>query len=192
MKIGIFLTSAIEIDQHYIEQTKLLAEQCAVQGHEVIFGGTAYGLMKVLADAYKEHNGKRLIGVFAEDLMAVTKNYLKSDKLDEEITEDTMTARKQRMMDESDGFIVFPGGYGTMEEITAIIGGRVNKLYDKPIAAFSINGFYTKFFEQMQHAYQEKFSKIPPEEVALFSDDLEKIFSYLEKYTKHELKDKFV
>ena len=192
MKLGIFLTSAIEIDQRYVEQTKSLAELLAKDGHEVVFGGTAYGLMRVLADSYKEHGGKKLIGVFAKDLMVVTKNYLKSDKLDEACIEETMAGRKQKMMDLSDGFIVFPGGYGTMEEITAIVGGKVNKLYDKPITAFNIGGFYAHLEQQMQHAYEEKFSKISPGEVILFSDDLAHILSYMENYKKHELKDKFI
>jgi uncharacterized protein (TIGR00730 family) len=192
MNVGIFLTSAMEIDQSYIHQTATLAERLAKKGHGVVFGGTAYGLMKVLADSYKEHNGKMLIGVFAKDLMSVTKNYLKSDKLDVEYTEETVSARKQRMMDLSDAYVVFPGGYGTMEEITAIVGGKVNKLYDKPIAAYNINHFYAHLEEQMRHAYREKFSKISPDEILIFSDDLNQIFSYIEQYQKKELRDKFV
>lgn len=192
LRIGVFLTSALEIDPAYREQTKSLARLLATRGHEVVFGGTDYGLMKVLADEYKDGAGRKLTGVFAADLIAVTKNYQKSPRLDQEFTEKTMQARKQRMMDLSDGFVVFPGGYGTFEELAAIVAGKANKLYDKPIAVFSVKGFYDGLMSQLTYAHAERFSKIDPNDILKCTDDIEALVSYLEDYSPKELADKFV
>lgn len=89
---------------------------------------TDYGMMSELAKAYKDASGNDLTGVMAKDLMAVTKGYVAFNGLDEKIpAKETIDNRKHRIVFESDAFIILPGGYGTFEEISEIIGGKLNK-----------------------------------------------------------------
>ncbi len=192
MKVGITLTSSLSVGQGYIDLTRQIAEQLANEKMGIVYGGTDYGMMSELAKAYKNAGGSDLIGVMAKDLMAVTKGYVAFGGLDKTYLEETMDDRKHRIVSESDTFIILPGGYGTFEEIGEIIGGKVNKLYDKPIAIFNYNGFYDtliKFLDEMQ---QKEFSKVPLSDFVYVSDNLDDILNYFHNYQAKELADKFV
>lgn len=192
MKIGITLTSSLSVGQEYINLTKLVAERLATEGIGIVYGGTDYGMMSELAKTYRDNGGGDLTGVMAKDLMVVTKGYVAFEGLDKSYLEETMDDRKHRIVSESDAFIILPGGYGTFEEIGEIIGGKVNKLYDKPIAILNYNGFYDtliKFLDEMQ---QKDFSKIPVSEFVFISNDLDKILDYINNYKLKKLADKFV
>lgn len=192
MKIGITLTSSLSVGDEYINLTRQVAKRIADEGMGIVYGGTDYGMMSELARTYKDNGGNNLTGVMARDLMAVTKNYRAFDRLDTAYMEDTMDDRKHRIVSESDGFIILPGGYGTFEEIGKIIGGKVNKLYDKPIALFNYDGFYNTLIRFLDEMQNKSFSKVPLTEFVLVSDSLDEIMQHLREYQVKELEDKFV
>jgi len=192
MRVGITLTSSLSVGQEYIRLTEEVATRLAAEGFGIVYGGTAYGMMATLAEAYKQAGGNDLTGVMARDLMAVTKGYIAYENLDRNFLEDTMERRKYRITQESDAFMVLPGGYGTFEEIGSIIGGKVNKLYDKPIAIFNYNGFYDTLIAFLQEMQTKAFSKIPITEFVLISDSLDEILDHYKQYRPKELADKFV
>ncbi|SRR5258706_9866533 len=192
MRIGITLTSSLDVDQKYIDLTDQVATTIASKGYGIVYGGTAYGMMNKLAESYKKAGGNDLCGVIAKDLMAVTKNYEKFSGLDEEFVVETMEDRKKKIISLSDAYIILPGGYGTFEEIGSIVGGQANKLYSKPIAFYNYEGYYDTLFTFLDEMFARKFSRIKPQEVFFRSDDLEEIISFFEKYSKKELRDKFV
>lgn len=192
MRIGITLTSSLDVDQKYIDLTDRVATTIATRGYGIIYGGTDYGMMSRLAESYKSAGGKDLCGVMAKDLMAVTKNYKKFGQLDEEHTVETMEDRKRKIIELSNAYIILPGGWGTFEEIGSIVGGQANKLYSKPIAFYNFDGYYDTLFEFLEKMFREKFSRINPKEVFFSSDNLEEILNFFDAYTVKELKDKFV
>ena len=122
----------------------------------------------------------------------MTKGYVAFDGLDTSYLEDTMEDRKHRIIEQSDAFIILPGGYGTFEEIGSIIGGKVNKLYDKPIAIYNYGGFYDTMIAFLDEMQQKDFSKIPISEFVFVSDNLDDILTHFETYQAKELADKFV
>lgn len=191
MRIGITLTSSLDIDQKYIDVTDQVALALAKKGHGIVYGGTAYGMMLRLAESYKNAGGNDLCGVIAKDLVAVTKNYEKYSQLDHEFIAETMEERKKKILSLSDAYIILPGGYGTFEEIVSIIGGQANKLYSKPIAFYNFEGYYNTLFNFLNEMYQEKFSRINPNELYFSSDKLSEILAFFEDYSEKELVDKF-
>lgn len=192
MKIGITLTSSLSVGDEYINLTRQVAKRIADEGMGIVYGGTDYGMMSELARTYKDNGGNNLTGVMARDLMAVTKNYRAFDRLDATYMEDIMDDRKHRIVSESDGFIILPGGYGTFEEIGEIIGGKVNKLYDKPIALFNYDGFYNTLIRFLDEMQNKSFSKVSLAEFVFVSDNLDEIMQHLREYQVTELEDKFV
>ncbi|MDQ6984916.1 MAG: TIGR00730 family Rossman fold protein [Candidatus Dojkabacteria bacterium] len=194
MKIGITLTSSMNVGQEYIDLTNNLLIQIATLNHGVVYGGTDYGMMAELAKAYKSAGGNDLTGVMAKDLMKVTKGYKAFDGLDKSFLMDTMEERKRKIIDLSDGFIVLPGGYGTFEEIGTIIGGKANKLFDKPIVLYNHNGFYNTFIEFFKENFVKQFTKVPLESIVFISDSINDSLEYLETHSKGQdiVPDKFV
>lgn len=192
MKIAITLTSSMHVGQEYIDLTREVAVALARAGHSIVYGGTAYGMMLELAQSYKNAGGKELIGVMAEDLVAVTKGYQAFDGLDARHLEPTMGGRKEKIIALADAVIVLPGGYGTLEELIDYSGGKINKLYDKPIAILNHGGFYDSLVGFFDELHSKQFSKVRFADVVFVSDDLASILKHFSGYKTSVIADKFV
>ncbi|HRO04398.1 MAG TPA: LOG family protein, partial [Terricaulis sp.] len=62
-----------------------------------------------------------------------------------------MHERKMIMFEESDAFVVLPGGIGTLEEAVETISWRRLDLHHKPVVFLSEDDFWDPFFHLMQH-----------------------------------------
>ena len=164
----------------------------AEANYGVVYGGTAYGLMLELAESYKNAGGGQLIGVMSKDLIAVTKGYEAYDKLDEKYVLETIGLRKDKIIELSDAMLILPGGYGTIEEFITVTGGKVNKLFDKPIAIYNHKGFYNTLIKFFDELYLASFSKVKFSDVVFVSENLNDILKYFESYKPTEIQDKFV
>ncbi|MFZ1522882.1 MAG: LOG family protein [Candidatus Saccharimonadales bacterium] len=191
-RVAITLTSSLHVDKKYLELTRQVATALAVNNIGIVYGGTAYGMMLELAKSYKDGRGTDLVGVMAKDLMKVTKGYVAFSGLDEQYLMPTMEERKSTIIEKADAFLILPGGYGTVEEIGTILGGRVNKLFDKPIAFFNLDGFYDDLFSFFHCLKKQKFSKIDFRDACIVSESMDEILSYYRDYKKSELVDKFI
>ncbi len=192
MKIGITLTSSLSIGQEYINLTRIVAEILAKNNFSIIYGGTDFGMMGELAEAYKAAGGKELIGIMSKELQGVTKNYKTYSKLDVAIWEDRIIERIGKINDLADGFIILPGGYGTLEEMMSIVSGKANKLHNKPIVILDFNGFYKTFISFMDEMCEKKFSKINIKELVHICESIDDIVDYFKSYKEVPLPDKFV
>jgi uncharacterized protein (TIGR00730 family) len=192
MKIGITLTSSLSIGQEYINLTRMVAEILAKNNFSIIYGGTDYGMMGELAEAYKAAGGKELIGIMSKELQGVTKNYKTYSKLDVAIWEDRIIERIGKINDLAEGFIILPGGYGTLEEMMSIVSGKANKLHNKPIVILDFNGFYKTFISFMDEMREKKFSKINVKELVHICESIDDVVDYFESYKEVPLPDKFV
>jgi uncharacterized protein (TIGR00730 family) len=182
----------MHVGDEYIDLTKAVAKKLAENNFGVVFGGTDYGMMSVLASVYKENGGSDLVGVMAKDLAEVTTGYKPFPALDEPIWCDTMYQRKETIAAKSDGFIILPGGYGTVEELGDFFGGKVNKFYDKPIAVYNYGGYYNTLISFFDELHQKGFSKVKFSEIVHITDNMESILNYFATYTSNKIADKFV
>ena len=69
---------------------------------------------------------------------------------------ETMSQRKNRMIELSDAFIALPGGFGTLEEFAETISLAVLNYHDKP-TGLNLRGFYDHLFSFIEHAQIEGF-----------------------------------
>ncbi len=191
MRIGITLTSSISVGQEYIDLTRSIADLLAKENFGIVYGGTEYGMMKELAEAYKLSGGKDLTGVMSRELESVTKGYKAFNDLDETLWVETIGERVRAISDKADGFIILPGGYGTLEEAGIIIGGKVNKLYDKPIVLLNYGGFYNSLISFFDEVNQKNFSKIRIHDIVTICDSEDGVIEYFKSYSKQEIPDKF-
>jgi uncharacterized protein (TIGR00730 family) len=61
---------------------------------------------------------------------------------DEFVVTDGMAARKTEMIERSDGFLVLPGGLGTLDELFEVWTTGMLGLHPKPVVLLDIDGFY--------------------------------------------------
>ena len=67
----------------------------------------------------------------------------------------SMHERKQLMYDQSDAFVVAPGGIGTLEEVVELLSWKRLDLHQKPVVFLNLNGFWEGFFALMRHSVEE-------------------------------------
>lgn len=128
----------------------------AAQGRRLIYGGGGVGLMGACARAAHEGGGA-VLGIIPEFLTS------RERALDvvETIVVRSMHERKQIMFERSDGFVVLPGGIGTLEEIVELLSWRRLDLHRKPVVFFSPEGFWDPLFTLLQHTVDARLT--PPE-----------------------------
>ena len=107
-------------------------------GNTLIYGGSKTGLMGVLADSVLASGGS-VIGV--EPQMFI-ENEFQHDAITELIVTRDMPERKAKMIELGDAFIAFPGGTGTLEEISEVMSLVSLKLIDSPCILYNLDGYY--------------------------------------------------
>ncbi len=138
-----------------LEAVQLLAAQLVHREIRLVYGGGSVGLMGVIADEVLRLGGK-VTGVIPRFLMEKEVGHL---GLTELIVTGNMHERKQRMADISDGFLVLPGGFGTMEEFFEVLTWLQLGLHAKPIGVMNVNGFYDPLFQQLDLMVEHRFLK---------------------------------
>jgi len=79
----------------------------------------------------------------------------------EHIVVSSMHERKMIMFERSDGFVVLPGGIGTLEEIVELLSWRRLDLHAKPVVFYNPRGFWETLFKLFQHTVDENLT--PPD-----------------------------
>ena len=145
-------------------------------GHTLIYGGSESGLMGDIAKSALKA-GADVIGV--EPKMFIDLEY-QFDEITELIVTEDMTERKAKMIELGDAFIAFPGGTGTLEEISEIMSQVSLKLLDAPCILYNLNGYYDDLKHLLQHMKDMGLSTDERQERIYFADSLEDIKEILE------------
>ena len=141
--ICVFCGSSSGSDPVFREAAGSLGTAIAANGHELVYGGGHVGLMGVVADAALAAGGS-VIGVMTEQLVAAEVAHLGLTDL--QITP-TMHARKARMAELSDGVIVLPGGFGTLDEAFEMITWNQLGLVAVPVVFLDVADYFAPLFD---------------------------------------------
>jgi hypothetical protein len=93
---------------------------------------------------------------------------------------DTMHERKMTMFEESDAFVVLPGGIGTLEEAIETMSWRRLDLHDKPLVFLSEDDFWQPFFALIQHTIDAKLTPTNFKEALIGVSSIDDCFAALE------------
>ena len=94
-----------------------------------------------------------------------------------------MHQRKQKMADLSDGFLVLPGGFGTLEEFFEVLTWLQLGLHNKPIGVLNVNGFYDPLFAQMEMMVAHQFLKPANRDLVFNEADPEMIIKKMDNFS---------
>lgn len=144
-----FLSSSAGLPEH-VSAVRELAGELARRRLTLVYGGAHRGLMGVLADAMLEAGG-RVIGVIPRALVDLE---IAHTGLTELHVVDTMHQRKAMMFNLADGFVVAPGGLGTLEEAFETLTGIQLGYHRKPIVFLEIGGFWRQMERFLDHAVE--------------------------------------
>lgn len=193
MKFCVYGAASTKIDQIYLDAVEELGFQIGSRGHDLVFGAGANGSMGAAARGTRRGGGK-IIGVIPEFFRdeVIEEIY---DDCDELIFTKTMAERKTTMEDLSDGFIISPGGIGTLEEYFETLTLKQLGRHTKPIAIYNFNNFYDYLEAFMFNCLNQRFIKSNCRLLYLTFTEYDEMFEYLERQTDsfglnvHDFKD---
>ena len=171
MKITVYLGASFGNDNRLADSVKELGEWIGGSGNSLVYGGSRTGLMGLLAESVLQAGGQ-VTGI--EPKFFVDEE-VQHEKLTELIVTEDMTQRKQKMIELGDAFIAFPGGTGTLDEITEIMALVGLEQLDAPCILYNINGFYDNFKMQLEHMIDLGLSSKEKLKGIHFAEDLDEI-----------------
>lgn len=152
-RVCVFLASSDGDDPGFLELARDTGEAIAARGWELVYGGGFVGTMGVLADAAID-GGARVTGVLPTFMDKVEGAH---ERVADLLPVGSMHDRKATMHALADGFLVLPGGLGTLEEfVEAWTWTRIG-LHDKPIVLLDHLGFWGGFLDWMRQVADHGF-----------------------------------
>lgn len=153
--VCVYCGSNFNGDPQLRKAIKQLADILVREEIRLVYGGGSVGVMGVLANDILEAGGL-VTGVIPQFLMDKEVGH---KGVTEMILTENMHQRKQKMADLSDGFVILPGGFGTLEEFFEVLTWLQLGLHHKPIGVLNVDGFYDPLFAQMEMMVKSKFLK---------------------------------
>lgn len=153
--ISVFCGSSVGNDDYIISKAYKLGELFAKKEITLVYGAAKIGIMGQVAKGAIDHHGKT-IGVIPEFLKL---KEVYHTNLTELVVTQNMHDRKVVMYEKSDGFIILPGGFGTMDEFFEISTWGQLGLHTKPIGILNLNGFYNHLIAMADIMVNQGFLK---------------------------------
>lgn len=104
----------------YYQQAKILAQKCAQNGFCVISGGGG-GIMRAANEgAFSQKNNTNSMSSIGFNIFLPHEQKL-NDFVEYNITFESLAIRKMALIEKSLAFVIFPGGFGTLDELCEIL-----------------------------------------------------------------------
>jgi hypothetical protein len=151
--VCVFCGSSDAADPAYLRAAADLGRSLAQAKLRLVYGGGGVGLMGACAVAAHAAGGD-VLGIIPDFLQG------KERALDTVKTEvvATMHERKQRFFEESGGFVILPGGIGTLEEVVELLSWRRLDLHHLPVVFYNPDNFWAPLFALFQHTVDAKLT----------------------------------
>ena len=149
----------------FARDAEKIGEMLAKNNINVVFGGGNVGLMGTVSTAALR-NGGHVTGISTHDVLA--RQEPMHDGLQHFEVVDGVNDRKQRMFELSDGFIILPGGTGTLNELTDIMTMQQIGETNKPLFFMNTDNFWEPFAHLIIHMQNTGFF-VNPEDYNMHS-----------------------
>jgi uncharacterized protein (TIGR00730 family) len=177
-RLAVYCGSATPADPRYVDLAREVGTTLARQGIGVVYGGGKLGLMGAIAGSAMLAGGE-VIGVIPE---ALVKGEVANYDCELTIVSD-MHERKAAFTRLSDGFLVLPGGVGTMDELWEAVSWSQLGYHNKPVGILNAFGFYDGLLEFNRHMAEVGFVRPAHTGLLMAESELDLL---LERMIAHE------
>lgn len=171
MNITVYLSANEGNDAALRQAVEELGRWLGESGNALVYGGSRSGLMGRLAHSVLSAGGE-VTGVEPQFFIDAEAQY---DGLTKLIVTKDMTERKTKMIELGDAFIAFPGGTGTLEEITEVMSKVSLGHLKAPCILYDLDGYYTGLKTLLAHMIEKGLSSPEKQKGIYFAKDLEEI-----------------
>ena len=180
MNIAVYCAASQSNCPTFDERTEELGDWIAKKNYTLIYGGGNTGLMGVVASAVIQTGGE-VIGVMPQ--FFVEREIAKKDIIKLHIVE-TMSERKNKMIELSEAYIALPGGPGTLEEIAEVVSWvRVGQTNGTCIF-YNMEGYYDHLESFFNHMVTTNLLSKEDRNRIYFANNLDEIEKLIENYEK--------
>jgi len=167
-RLAVYCGSATPADPRYVQLAYDVGAELARQGIGVVYGGGRLGLMGAVAKGGLE-NGGEVIGVIPE---ALVRGEVANHDCQLTIVAN-MHERKAAFTQLSDGFLVLPGGVGTMDELWEAVSWAQLGYHSKPVGILNAFGFYDQLLAFNRHMAEVGFVRPAHQGIILAEHELD-------------------
>lgn len=157
MNIAVYCSARENIAGECFEDARRLGAWIGENGHMLVYGGLAMGLMEAVASATATAGGK-VMGVVPE-----TRQHRQHTSNTVSIPVCSLHERKQIMEENADVFVALDGGFGTVDEVMSALATMSFFNEPKPMLLLNRNGLYdplaTMFDEMVRRGLM--FAEVP-------------------------------
>ena len=171
MNITVYLGANEGNDPKLKEAVRELGMWIGKSGNSLVYGGSKCGLMGELAESVLTAGGEAT-GVEPQFFIDAGYEY---DALTRLIVTRDMAERKTKMIELGDAFIAFPGGTGTLEEITEVMSKVSLKHLAAPCILYNLNGYYDHLKALLDHMIELGLSTPDRQQGIYFASNLAEI-----------------
>lgn len=171
MNITVYLGAFQGNDPLLGDAVRELGTWIGESGNSLVYGGSKSGLMGKIAKSVLSAGGK-VTGVEPE--FFIEKN-LQYEALTNIIITKDIPQRKKKMIELGDAFIAFPGGTGTLEEITEVMSMVSLKRINAPCILYNLNGYYNGLKTLLNHMIEMGLSTENRQQGIYFAENLSQI-----------------
>ena len=163
MNITVYLGANEGNDPSFRQAVEKLGRWIGESGNALVYGGSKSGLMGALAA------GAEVTGVEPE--FFISENF-QMENLTELIVTKDIPERRTKMIELGDAFIAFPGGTGTLEEVSEVMSKLALKQIDAPCVLYNLNGYYEGLKALLRHMVEMGLSTEEKQEKVYFAENL--------------------
>ncbi len=177
--VGVYCASSPGVDPAFGAAATSLGQRLAERGIRLVYGGGHVGLMGLLADGALGAGGE-VHGVITR---ALAEKELAHRGLTSLEVVDTMHQRKAAMADLADGFIMLPGGFGTLDEFFEVVTWTQLGVHAKPCGLLDVNGFFDPLGALLDGAVRQRFIRAEHREMLITVSDPDTLLDLLASWT---------
>jgi hypothetical protein len=150
MNIAVYCSARTNIAAECFKDAATLGHYIGSNGHMLVYGGLAMGLMETVATATAAAGGK-VMGV-----VPATKLQRQHTANTVSIPVSSLHERKQTMEEHANVFVALDGGYGTLDEVMSALATMSFFNEPKPLLLLNRNNLYTPLIEMFNEMVSRK------------------------------------
>lgn len=177
-KISVFCGANAGSDFIYTEIAQKLALQLVAADIALIYGGGKVGLMGVLADAVLSHHGK-VIGVMPTSLI---EKEIAHRGITQLLEVSSLHERKALIAELADGFILLPGGAGSLDEFFEMLTWAQLGIHAKPCGILNIANYFDDLLKFLDNVVAKKFMKSTFREMIIVENEPDRLLQCFANY----------
>jgi uncharacterized protein (TIGR00730 family) len=175
---SVYCASSPGADPGFAAAAAALGRLLAERGIRLVYGGGHVGLMGVVADACLAGGGE-VHGVITRALEA---KELAHRGLSSLAVVETMHERKQAMADLAGGFVMLPGGFGTLDEFFEVLTWNQLGIHAKPCGVLDVAGFFAPLRDLLEAATRQRFLRPGHRDLVIMDSEPDRLLNRLDEW----------